>query len=369
MIFLGRKSFRYLFTFICNVGVMLMIGYWLYKFVIEDRDVGVVDYELMEKAKDVEYPVPAFCFRNPFVKKKLYAYGPYVNSSAYVNYLKGDLFNHELVSIDYENVTLSLDDYFEFAEVRLSNESRLNKRNVTLKFDAIFNGLYKLGSFFKCFSASLDKNYFPNIREIKFNFNKYKLLKDLIILVAGSNYEVAVGIHYPGQFLSAIGKPLNVILRDHNYRKSIVAISGIELLKRRKKSDHDCSINWKSFDGMVLKKHIETIGCRAPYQLEYKNYPLCNNQEDIKRSTYKYSEVRRIYYPKSCWRLSKLDYARVPRNIRQSRYYWTLNVQYPEEVKIVTQSKEIDEHALVGNIGGYFGLFLGKVFFEVIQFF
>ena len=338
-----------------------MIGYWLYKFVIEDRDVGVVDYELTEKAKDVEYPIPAFCFRNPFVKTKLHAYGPYVNSSAYASYLKGDLFNHELVSIDYDNVTLSLDDYFEFAEVRLSNESRLNKRNATLKFDTIFSGIFKHGIFFKCFSAALDKNYLPNIREIQFNFNKYKLLKDMIILVAGSNYEVAVSIHYPGQFLLAIGKTLNVILRDHNYRRSIVSISGIELLKRRKKSDHDCSINWKSFDGMVLKKHIETIGCRAPYQLGYKNYPICNNQEDIKRSIYKYSDVRRIYYPKSCWRLSKLDYTRVPRNIRQSRYYWTFNVQYPEEVKIVTQSKEIDEHALIGNIGGYFGLFLGKV--------
>ena len=128
-----------------------MIGYWLYKFVIEDRDVGVVDYELTEKAKDVEYPIPAFCFRNPFVKTKLHAYGPYVNSSAYASYLKGDLFNHELVSIDYDNVTLSLDDYFEFAEVRLSNESRLNKRNATLKFDTIFSGIFKHGIFFQMF--------------------------------------------------------------------------------------------------------------------------------------------------------------------------------------------------------------------------
>ena len=27
---------------------------------------------------------------------------------------------------------------------------------------------------------------------------------------------------------------------------------------------------------------------------------------------------------------------------------------------VISQSKEIDIHALIGNIGGYFGLFLGK---------
>ena len=36
-------------------------------------------------------------------------------------------------------------------------------------------------------------------------------------------------------------------------------------------------------------------------------------------------------------------------------------VQYPEEIKIITQSKEVDVHALIGNIGGYIGLFLGNL--------
>ena len=73
MMLIERRICRYLFSFICNVGVILMISYWLYKFVVEDRDVGVVDYELMEKAKDVEYPIPAICFQDPFIRDKLQA--------------------------------------------------------------------------------------------------------------------------------------------------------------------------------------------------------------------------------------------------------------------------------------------------------
>ena len=46
---------------------------------------------------------------------------------------------------------------------------------------------------------------------------------------------------------------------------------------------------------------------------------------------------------------------------KNRRYpYWSLLIRYPEEVKIITQSKEVDVHSLIGNIGGYLGLFLGK---------
>ncbi len=37
-----------------------------------------------------------------------------------------------------------------------------------------------------------------------------------------------------------------------------------------------------------------------------------------------------------------------------------LCIKYPEEIKIITQTKEVDVHSLIGNIGGYIVLFLGK---------
>ena len=39
---------------------------------------------------------------------------------------------------------------------------------------------------------------------------------------------------------------------------------------------------------------------------------------------------------------------------------YTLQIAYPEKFKIITQKQDIDIHALIGNIGGYIGLFLGK---------
>ena len=45
---------------------------------------------------------------------------------------------------------------------------------------------------------------------------------------------------------------------------------------------------------------------------------------------------------------------------RNSYRFVARNSTFPKEIKIIAQSKEIDGHALIGNIGGYIGLFLGN---------
>ena len=39
-----------------------------------------------------------------------------------------------------------------------------------------------------------------------------------------------------------------------------------------------------------------------------------------------------------------------------------LNIKYPQDAKIITQSRAVDVNALIGNIGGYIGLFLGILY-------
>ena len=47
-----RKILKLSFSSICVVAALCMIGYWFYKFEIEDKEVGVVDYVTLEKAND-----------------------------------------------------------------------------------------------------------------------------------------------------------------------------------------------------------------------------------------------------------------------------------------------------------------------------
>jgi hypothetical protein len=77
----------------------------------------------------------------------------------------------------------------------------------------------------------------------------------------------------------------------------------------------------------------------------------------MKHSHYDFGKVRGKYYSKPCKRISKLDVQE--RIWNHGSRIISIAILYPEEIKIITQSKEVDGHTLVGNIGGYIGLFLG----------
>ena len=65
MVFHGREFFKLICSSICIFGAVLMVSYWFYKFGIEDRDIGVVDYISFEEANDIPRPNLAICHRDP----------------------------------------------------------------------------------------------------------------------------------------------------------------------------------------------------------------------------------------------------------------------------------------------------------------
>ena len=82
----------------------------------------------------------------------------------------------------------------------------------------------------------------------------------------------------------------------------------------------------------------------------------------MKAAAYKMYEKRNNQkYSKPCGTMSKIDYSYStdPQNWMNNTFF-AISVIYPEQMKIITQEQSVDLHALVGNIGGYIGLFLGK---------
>ena len=72
--------FRYLFKALCIVCVICMVGYWFYKFNVEDRDIGTVDYTSFKDSSRISYPVASLCFESldPFSREKILNYTVYV---------------------------------------------------------------------------------------------------------------------------------------------------------------------------------------------------------------------------------------------------------------------------------------------------
>ena len=86
-----RKTFKICFSIACSIVVLFMVGYWLYKYEIEDRDIGVVDYVSLDDADDTEFPFASLCFMNPFVIRKLKSINYNITWQMYLQYLNGEL--------------------------------------------------------------------------------------------------------------------------------------------------------------------------------------------------------------------------------------------------------------------------------------
>ena len=337
-----------------------MITYWLYKFEIEDRDVSVVDYVLVDESLDIPLPVASVCIFPPFLM---------ASSLEQINSTTSDVFfstrfwddNYDLdqylLNVDYSNATLKLGDYI------VSDYSIL--RNSQHVYDSVnhkesFNGFIE--DFQKCFEIqSSQPDYF--VEEIVVIYNLSKMWNDLG--ADASSSIISVSIHYPGQLLLRTTLPIYAIDPKEKIGNKL-EINDIEVIKSRNSRNRKCTPydEMRNFDDMVREKHIQTNKCRPPYLRTFQNVSTCSTKESLRASIYDFKTVRYKYYPTSCQRLSKIAYEKTVYGdpmIFRNVSYWELVIHYPDHLRIFTQSKEVDIHALIGNIGGYIGLFLGTL--------
>ena len=134
-----------------------MIAYWLYKFEVEDRDVGIVDYVSIDESLDIPLPVASVCISLPFLKPRMLEQ---INLTTYYTFISGlgsyeeyD-FEQNLAHVDYSSVTLKLGDYSALNETRLRNMSKYESIDDSVYYKESFNGFDAesfASAFGKCF--------------------------------------------------------------------------------------------------------------------------------------------------------------------------------------------------------------------------
>ena len=342
-------------TLVCSVIVAFMVGYWFHKFAVIDRDVGVVDYASLKDSPDFKFPGVTLCLKDPFINRKLKEIHPKITRQSYRQYLKGRHFEREFQEVNYSDVTVDLNKYFLFATESWLNESSIGNSSLSFNHVEIFNG-FQYEAFLKCFFIDFDIENHRHIKGIKFYYDKNKLAEDW---QDESELKLTIFwmIHYPDQFF--LGGEF--FSGDQKYHNSLsVGVKEYEILKRRNKKGHRCSEIKDGYDNMVLEEHVSRKGCLAPYLKDHMFYPRCNDSKKIWNSRMEVSASEKMDMPKACQRISRITVKNLYRaNVRQ-RPIWYFQIRYPKEVKIITQSKDVDIHTLIGNVGGYIGLFLGN---------
>ena len=167
-----------------------------------------------------------------------------------------------------------------------------------------------------------------------------------------------VRFHYPGQHLLTLPRAsrfgnINTYIRNEAF------LNDLEIIKGRNSRKRSCTPynDIVSFDDMVKEKHVRSIGCAPPYFQSVLGVTKCSTKDKIKQSKYNWNSIQGKNYPPCCKRISKLA---ITMDYTEGNYeILRFDIAYPRYAKIIAQSKDVDIHALIGNIGGYVGLFLG----------
>ena len=126
-------------------------------------------------------------------------------------------------------------------------------------------------------------------------------------------------------------------------------------------------------DNYIMKDYLNNVGCRAPYQVTMKHLPLCSSKEKMKQSMININSDIIERYPPPCRSAEKISYGFVEEAAANCSglcfgvVKFTLNL-FNDRYKEITQTKAIDFHAVVGNSGGYIGLFCGYAIVQLPDF-
>jgi hypothetical protein len=302
------------------------------------------------------------CFYHPFIEDELRRIDQTINVTSYLEYLTGDIFDDKFKNIDYENVTLNLKQYVALTSVTWRNGTTIDypptEAQEIVQVDVTFNG-YMYGAFSHCFGTIVNDTYKKDIAHVT-NFYKRDDVLDKLLVGRRNAFLIS---HYPNQFLLT---PLNIkyLKIDKNRTRNDVVfytVNSVEILKRRNKRREQCVSGFTNFDEIVAKSNE----CRAAYLTKYKDIPLCSSQNKINQSRYDTSARNNKNYTKPCASMSKIDFTYATESNLKDETYFGIGIVYPEQMKIISQTQAVDFHSLVGNMGGYIGLFLGTRLFSI----
>ena len=351
------EAIEYSFKASCFLVVLLMFVLWIQKYV-DDKNVCLVDYIPSKVDHEALIPEMSLCFRKPFIEDRFDGLGFEVNTSTYLKHLTGEEFQEKYNHIEYNNVTVNLNDYFLYSTILWSNLS--TSEDVEVGIRPIFNGR-KFG-FNKCFSINTKGVSMADVLMVKYIFENKVLIE-----YVEAHFDMFFKLHSPNQFL-LLESDFTFITYDKNQVNGLYVemdIQKLEVLKRRNRRNAPCMMEWNRWDQLTVLKQIKKVGCLAPYHGSLGEFPLCSRKEDLA-----------TYFIESIDPKSKLDYPpcqttpRINPVIRQlpitendeftpNISTFSVEIFYPEQIMLITQAQSVDGQTVIGNIGGYIGLFLG----------
>ena len=372
------KLFHTLCVF-ATIGLQIQC---IYKYSL-DEDVSLVSYRRFHAEKDNIYPSLSFCIINPFLEDRLKAHGKGINITSYSYYLQGLLWDERMLKIDYDNVTMSLFNNFVAVVVNLQNRTRIRGPHLHGFSSFISHPGWKphfhvsfRSAATKCFTVDI-----PFVQNEPLLALDIELQNSIFSKGVRPEFEVFDGLnpdtgggfatylHYPGQrFLSDSTMKHNWKPRANKLQQYAMnfRVKDIEVLEHRNKGKTPCTTDWKNYDQIVMDAIMKNVGCRPPHwtTAKMKNLQLCSNVDDMKNFMRPTSVLQNFIPP--CQFIERIHYDYTEDDFATFANTFAMRVIHqPTDFRKIKQTKAYDLESLVGNVGGYMGLFLGYALLQL----
>ena len=264
---------------------------------LENEDVSKTSIHKFHQKPENRYPVTTLCFKNPFIEKKLKYYGKSVDIASYLSFLNGKLWSERMLSIDYDNVTVSLHDNLLGISMQLLNDGKRYMYNhvtgrqqpLGFKPDFYVNVRTEIR---KCFGFEIPyvekKQVFNFVIYIHNNFYP-KGFRTPLTKFNESNPDsggLLVYFHYPGQFETSYYTSIGVLNGKDNQSEPYTmkfTLKDVSVIKRRNKPNDECIEDWQNYDQIIWEDIMKKANCRPKYRNTKINLKTCSTKDEIKR--------------------------------------------------------------------------------------
>ena len=366
------KYFEYAFKGLCICLTMGMATWCGYNYYL-DEDETIVSFHKFHHAENDIYPSVSICINFPFEQQKLDLYAKNVTAQKYFNFLSGSVWSDDLAKINFDSVVLHPFDYVLGYELLYRNTTRVMKtytrsvRSQEKHTNMPLPTIRFIMANMICFGISILSGQNMYAMNIKIKTEIFKdgvrpSYMDFLTIDRG----IAVVFHYPKQISRSNWWTNHWPTRHANDSKNYIMsfnVRGLEVVRFRNKRSQVCEEGFPDYDDETMKDIFKSVGCRPPFAKSMQNIARCKNSKQMKeisrRQIKLWEDDNLLHLP--CRGIERLntDFTELDEEETNDPYF-TISLNAKDNTyKEIRMKRAYDIWILVGNVGGFIGLFLG----------
>ena len=367
------------FRFLCLAvtGCLILFCAWKY---VENKSTSLVDFKRFHMTEKDIYPSISLCFDGMYDQTTLRDKYGIDNVEEYIKFLKGEVWHDFMLGVNYDKVTMNLNDFVQeitlhsgeaftepFYTFERTNTTSENRRKRSLPFFVSFRQALT-----KCFTLDVEEKINAGTGQ---NFVTAMYLR--FQNISSLNTNLTYLLHYPGQINRAFLLDYEIKnssgIMSGNMASKIFLIGTLEIIRRRNTRKQPCNMNSYNDDLQIHTKFVETNSCKPPHWIGISYPRICNTSKKMRDAYFGDREVNNPdfldKFMKPCDQVQTLSL-----NFQESQLdNWEtfdskafLGFAFRSlEFKEILHIQAFDLEGLVGNMGGYIGLFLGFAFWNI----